>query len=143
MNVESGFQLDLAGALRRRGVMIAATAGLIFLVGFWIAMALPNEYRAYATLLVQPQTVDQGLVKTTGAETDLNDRLLCPPARFDQLVTFRPVDMTAIPDDLAGFDFCWSSCALEHLGSLAAGRSRGPAASRVGGARHGSCRRRR
>jgi hypothetical protein len=27
-------------------------------------------------------------------------------------------DMNAIPDDLVGFDFCWSACALEHLGSL-------------------------
>ena len=26
--------------------------------------------------------------------------------------------MNAIPDDLVGFDFCWSACALEHLGSL-------------------------
>lgn len=38
---------------------------------------------------------------------------------FDRLVSFRPVDMNAIPDDLAGqFDFCWSTCSLEHLGSL-------------------------
>jgi hypothetical protein len=29
--------------------------------------------------------------------------------------------MNAIPDDLRGFDFTWSSCALEHLGSLGAG----------------------
>jgi hypothetical protein len=26
--------------------------------------------------------------------------------------------MNAIPDDLTGFDVCWSACALEHLGSL-------------------------
>lgn len=30
----------------------------------------------------------------------------------------RYVDMTAIPGDLTGFDFCWSICALEHLGSI-------------------------
>jgi hypothetical protein len=29
--------------------------------------------------------------------------------------------MRAIPDDLTGFDFCWSACSLEHLGSLEAG----------------------
>jgi len=75
MNVETGFQLDLVGALRRRGVMIAATAGMVFLIGFWVAMALPNEYRAYATLLVQPQTVDEGQLRTSSGETDLNDRL--------------------------------------------------------------------
>ena len=29
--------------------------------------------------------------------------------------------MNALPADLTGFDFAWSSCALEHLGTLAAG----------------------
>jgi 2-polyprenyl-3-methyl-5-hydroxy-6-metoxy-1,4-benzoquinol methylase len=38
---------------------------------------------------------------------------------FERLVSFRPVDMNAIPEDLAGqFDACWSTCSLEHLGSL-------------------------
>lgn len=35
-----------------------------------------------------------------------------------RLVRFSPVDMNAIPATLSGFDFCWSACALEHLGSL-------------------------
>ncbi len=46
---------------------------------------------------------------------------LCPPRRFGQLVATRPVDMRSLPADLSGFDFCWSACALEHLGSLDAG----------------------
>jgi SAM-dependent methyltransferase len=37
---------------------------------------------------------------------------------FRRLVTWRPVDMRAIPDDIQGYDFCWSACSLEHLGSL-------------------------
>ena len=37
---------------------------------------------------------------------------------FDALVSHRAVDMNAIPADLADFDFCWSVCALEHLGSI-------------------------
>jgi hypothetical protein len=40
---------------------------------------------------------------------------------FDQLVDFRFVDMNAIPQDLRGYDFCWSVCAFEHLGSIAQG----------------------
>jgi len=40
---------------------------------------------------------------------------------FDRLVDFRPVDMTAIPADLVGYDFCWSVCALEHLGTIEKG----------------------
>lgn len=38
--------------------------------------------------------------------------------QFDALVRYRSVDMNAIPDDLANYDFCWSTCALEHLGSI-------------------------
>lgn len=42
---------------------------------------------------------------------------------FARLVEHRAADMTAIPSDLAagGFDFVWSVCAFEHLGSLEAG----------------------
>lgn len=39
-------------------------------------------------------------------------------------VTFRPVDMNNIPEDLHGrFDFTWSSGSFEHLGSIEAGLS--------------------
>lgn len=41
--------------------------------------------------------------------------------RFDQKVELRHVDMNAIPPDLAGYDFCWSICALEHLGTIERG----------------------
>ena len=41
--------------------------------------------------------------------------------RFDRLVSLRYLDMTALPDDIGEHDFCWSICALEHLGSIEAG----------------------
>jgi hypothetical protein len=37
---------------------------------------------------------------------------------FQQRVRYRSADMNDIASDLTGFDFCWSSCCLEHLGSL-------------------------
>jgi 2-polyprenyl-3-methyl-5-hydroxy-6-metoxy-1,4-benzoquinol methylase len=41
---------------------------------------------------------------------------------FVDLVSLRYVDMNAIPSDTHGqYDFCWSVCALEHLGSIKAG----------------------
>ena len=52
---------------------------------------------------------------------ELNRDGLCPDEQFRELVTFRPVDMNHVPDDLGDFDFTWSSCALEHLGDLGAG----------------------
>jgi SAM-dependent methyltransferase len=42
-------------------------------------------------------------------------------AAFDARVGFRAVDMRRIPADLAGYDFVWSVCALEHLGTLQRG----------------------
>lgn len=43
---------------------------------------------------------------------------ILPDEEFARRVEFRFVDMNAIPEDLQAYDFCWSSCALEHLGSL-------------------------
>ena len=43
---------------------------------------------------------------------------ITPEADFLKRVTYRDVNMNDIPVDLTGYDFCWSSCALEHLGSL-------------------------
>ena len=40
---------------------------------------------------------------------------------FAQLVTYATCDMNEIGDEFTGFDFCWSSCCLEHLGNLEAG----------------------
>jgi len=48
---------------------------------------------------------------------DLVDR-----SAFDKLATLRYVDMNAIDDDLSGYDFCWSICAYEHLGSISKGQ---------------------
>ena len=41
---------------------------------------------------------------------------------FETLVEFANVDMNAISSELKDFDFCWSSCAFEHLGSIEAGK---------------------
>ena len=49
---------------------------------------------------------------------DLNKTNICETTIFNKLVNFRPVDMNWIPIDLPKFDFIWSACALEHLGTL-------------------------
>lgn len=56
-----------------------------------------------------------------GQLAQLNDVGLCDRATFEKNVSFRVVDMNDIPTDLTGFDFVWSACAFEHLGSLAKG----------------------
>ena len=63
---------------------------------------------------VKDRSIDEQLAS-------LNSRGICEDDRFKNLVSFRDVDMNNIPDDISGFDFTWSSCALEHLGSLKQG----------------------
>ena len=53
-------------------------------------------------------------------ETAYHPQLVARDA-FDQLVELRSADMNDIPADLAGYDFCWSTCAMEHLGSIEKG----------------------
>ncbi len=49
---------------------------------------------------------------------------ICPDREKLENISFRSVDMNDISEDLFGqFDFCWSACALEHLGSIDAGFS--------------------
>jgi len=76
MNLEAGLQFfDLRGILRRRGKVMIATGGIVVLGAYWLAMALPNEYESYSTVLVEPQAVSPQLVKAGVASSDLNERL--------------------------------------------------------------------
>jgi SAM-dependent methyltransferase len=44
---------------------------------------------------------------------------ICPDREKLARISHEFVDMNRIPNEFAGsFDFCWSACALEHLGSL-------------------------
>ena len=63
----------------------------------------------------------------TGQHSGARERLFRPElldrATFERQVSFRPADMTRIPEELqrGGFDVVWSVCALEHLGTLERG----------------------
>jgi SAM-dependent methyltransferase len=49
---------------------------------------------------------------------------ICPDPELLANIGFQTVDMNAIPRQFDGcFDFCWSTCALEHLGTLENGLS--------------------
>ncbi|MBR0680989.1 class I SAM-dependent methyltransferase [Roseomonas eburnea] len=53
---------------------------------------------------------------------DLHHARLVDRETFLARCSFRPVDMNHVPADLAGgFDFVWSSCSFEHLGSIEQG----------------------
>ena len=68
--------------------------------------------------------IDVGWVQT-GQHTknvesiyDANPTIHPSKDHFIKNCKFKPVDMNHIPDDLKDFDFVWSSCAFEHLGSI-------------------------
>ena len=83
MNVEAGLQLsDLQGIIRRRLKLVLGVALLVSLAAYWLAMALPNEYESYATVLVEPQSVDPDLVEAGIPESDLNRRLFLMAAQI-------------------------------------------------------------
>lgn len=66
--------------------------------------------------------VGQGWSKDQVSFAESAEKLFDPKivdrTAFERLVSFEVCDMNNIRRDLTGFDFCWSSCCLEHLGSL-------------------------
>ncbi len=112
-------------ALDRAGMLRSGRRGLGFAVGH---EALPAIMAARGVTVVATDLPEQHgstrLWRTTdqhGCLEALRYPQYCADAVFDEQVRFRAVDMTDIPSDLDGFDFCWSACAYEHLGSLEAG----------------------
>ena len=55
---------------------------------------------------------------------DLNNRGICERDKFNSLVSFMTADMNNIDSRLESmrFDFIWSCCAIDHLGSIELGK---------------------
>lgn len=116
----------IAQALSERGLLAPSKRGLGFAVGQEPLTALFADAgcEILATDLDASEAAKGGWVETSqhAASLDaLNKRGICAPEKFSQQVRFRPVDMRDIPHDLGAFDFLWSSCSLEHLGTLGLG----------------------
>lgn len=113
-------------ALWERGCIAPGKKGLVFAVGTEPAPSLFANYgcEILATDIFPEMGIEKGWTADnqlcTGLDS-LNTRGLCDDSVLREQVKYRAVDMTAIPDDLSGFDFTWSSCAFEHLGSLEKG----------------------
>lgn len=110
-------------ALSERGMLAPGRRGL----GFGVGQDPLAAVLASHGVSVVATDADERIAKAGGwSETgqhasslaDLNKHHLCDDATFNRLVEYRAVDMNDIPSDLRDFDFTWSSCAFEHLGSL-------------------------
>jgi hypothetical protein len=119
--------LFIAEALAERSLLAPGHTGLGFGVGQEPLVALFASYGCDVVATDQPPELaessgwTESQIEFAGGLDRLNEDGLCPADQFAAHVRYRDVDMNAIPADLRGFDFTWSSCAFEHLGSLAAG----------------------
>ena len=112
--------------LEERGMLQPGRRGLGFAVG---AEKLPALFAARgckitATDLPAEDERNQAWAETgqwVGNLASLSHPEICPEQAFRDNVSYRPVDMNAIPDDLTGFDFTWSTCSFEHCGSIELG----------------------
>lgn len=118
----------IAQALYERGKLAPGQRGLGFAVGQEPLPALFASLgcEVVATDLATEEAHGGGWVDTAQHADSLgalNQRGICAPEQFERLVSFRFVDMRKLPPahDLGMFDFIWSSCSLEHLGSMALG----------------------
>ena len=109
--------------LEQRGMLQPGRRGLGFAVG---AEKLPALFasrgcKITATDLPADDDRNQAWAQTgqwVGNLESLSHREICPEQVFRDNVSYRPVDMNAIPGDLTGFDFTWSTCSFEHCGSI-------------------------
>lgn len=116
----------LCQAFWERGVLREGARGLGFGVGIepLSAYFASQECRIVATDMNPAAAVDSGWADTNqhaASREALRRAVVCPDSLFDRNVEFREVDMNHIPANLGDFDFCWSACALEHLGSIEKG----------------------
>ncbi len=113
-------------ALWERNCIVRGKKGLVFAVGTEPAPSIFADYgcEILATDIFPEEGIKKGWTEGDqlcfGIES-LNKRGLCSDEVLRRHVRYRSVDMNDIPPDLKGFDFNWSSCSFEHLGSIEKG----------------------
>jgi SAM-dependent methyltransferase len=96
-------------------------------LGFGVGLErLPALFAGLGSYVVATDQAEGGVWATTAQHAQSVEALrndeLCEPQKFAQRVRFQVADMRAVPSGFnEQFDFVWSSCAFEHLGSLEAG----------------------
>ncbi len=113
-------------ALYENGMLTEGRRGL----GFGCGMEpLPSLFAGYGVDVVATDMPEdereQAAWSSSGQYSTSLEALYRPELvgreAFERHVTMERVDMRAVPASLTGFDFCWSVCALEHLGSINGG----------------------
>lgn len=120
----------IAQALKERNMLKKGKRGIGFAVG---EEPLPSLFASKGCrILATDQEISDTSVSLWGNSSQLskdkeslNKRQICDPDQFEELVEFRRVDMNNMPYELLyaeeKFDFAWSACSIEHLGTLKKG----------------------
>jgi hypothetical protein len=114
--------IAISEVLRQGGLLGAGRRGIVFAVGREPLPALFARFGCHILATDQcPGEPGAWHGLWSPGKAALKRPEICDPAVFDSRVAFAHLDMRTIPADVSGFDFAWSCCALEHLGSLQAG----------------------
>lgn len=113
-------------ALWERGCIREGKRGIGFAVG---TEPLPSVFASFGCdVLATDIRPEEGIAMGWDNENQLctgADSLykcdICDRETFDKRVEYMAVDMNSIPADLRNFDFNWSSCSFEHLGTIEKG----------------------
>jgi SAM-dependent methyltransferase len=116
----------IAAHFEAAGLLAQGRRGLGFGVG---TESLPVAFAARGASVVATDMAPESATAAGWASTnqhssslaDLNKKGLCPPEEFARRVSHQICDMNNVDPELRDFDFCWSACSLEHLGSIRAG----------------------
>lgn len=114
----------IVSVLKRQGLLAPGLSAIGFGCGREPipAFLAAHGVAVLATDAPAEERFNQGWAGTNQYAAQVSDLFvpgIAPRDAFDRLVSFQPLDMNAIPADLAGrYDMCWSACSLEHLGSL-------------------------
>ena len=115
----------IAQALDERGQLQTGKKGLAFAVGTEPLSAhfASKGCSILATDLAAEES-QSGWIERNEHASSLNNLYypqLIDRTEFERQVSFRPADMRTLQGLSGEYDFIWSSCALEHLGTLQAG----------------------
>lgn len=117
----------VAQALYSLDQLVPGKSGLVFGCG---EEPLPSLFAKYgvkvlATDLDPASSGSARWIETRQHSTTIEKLRManvCPDPELRKNIELRYVDMNDIPADLHGkFDFCWSTCSLEHVGSIEKG----------------------
>jgi SAM-dependent methyltransferase len=111
----------IALALQERGCLKRGKRGLGFAVG---TEPLPAFFASRGCSILATDLFSVGNnwaaagQNVNGNIEALNSNGICPEGAFKKRVQLMNLDMNNVPSELNDFDFCWSSCAIEHVGNL-------------------------